>query len=148
MWFIVLKRCVFFYGPLPADLRGNYSNGTNAEINYKKFNGTNPTPLSTLAWYWYYFCNLFANWGSFGNCQRTGSNALSIFKKNRNQVYARAPAEHYFLPHLADGIIAQTETWRLDGTTNARAPDLSVFCVPLKVVLFFYRSLSLSVTVK
>jgi hypothetical protein len=33
-------------------------------------------------------------------------NALFVFKNNRNQVYARAPAEHYFLPHLADGIIA------------------------------------------
>jgi hypothetical protein len=28
-----------------------------SEINYK--NGTNPTPFSTLAWYWYYFCILF-----------------------------------------------------------------------------------------
>jgi hypothetical protein len=24
-------------------------------------NGTNPTPFSTFAWYWYYFCNLFGN---------------------------------------------------------------------------------------
>jgi hypothetical protein len=50
---------------------GNYSNGTNSEINYKNGtnseinykNGTNPTPLSTLhAGNWYYFCNLFAKW--------------------------------------------------------------------------------------
>jgi hypothetical protein len=38
----------------------NYKNGTNSEINYKY--GTNPTHFSTLPWYWYYFCNLFAKW--------------------------------------------------------------------------------------
>jgi hypothetical protein len=37
-----------------------YQNGTNSEINYKY--GTNPTHFSTLPWYWYYFCNLFAKW--------------------------------------------------------------------------------------
>jgi hypothetical protein len=56
--------------------RGNYSNnGTNSEINYKNGtisdmnykNGINPTLLSTLARYWYYFCNIFANWYHLSN---------------------------------------------------------------------------------
>jgi hypothetical protein len=95
---------VVWMGMKMFEFRGNYSNGTNSEINYKNGtnteinyknrtnsdkNGTNPMPLFKLAWYWHYFCNIFANWNHLSKFLLNFSRAQVAFIRKIKKLFSK-----------------------------------------------------------